>query len=157
MTVQLDFTLHHVKIRWHFDAFLFLNGPPGKWNAAMKVHPLGSFMKGHLDIYFHLFSIFKILQVYDSLCTKHASKWSATTGHWWLLHVCSKGRKVQSKRGQSEIPLKKSHVSLEMTTYSVIILHEHALTSSILIQQKPRPLLLPAAGMILNLSRLMNN
>ena len=108
-------------------------------------------------IYFHLFSIFKILQVYDSLCTKHASKWSATTGHWWLLHVCSKGRKVQSKRGQSEIPLKKSHVSLEMTTYFVIILHEHALTSSILIQQKPRPLLLPAAGMILNLSRLMNN
>lgn len=65
-------------------------------------------------------------------------------------------KEVQRKRGQSEIPLKKSHVSLEMTTYSLIILHEHALTSSILIQQKPRPLLLPAAGTILNLSRLMN-
>ena len=35
---------------------------------------------------FIYFPFFKILQVYDSLCTKHASKWSAT-GHWWLLRL----------------------------------------------------------------------
>jgi hypothetical protein len=90
VTAQLDFTLHHVKIRWHFDAFLFLNGPPGKWNAAMKVHPLGSFMKGHLDIYFPFSKYCKSMIVYVQ-STQANGLQQAIGGS----SVCSKGSKIR--------------------------------------------------------------